>query len=80
MGKDLQIKLLIELWQIALSLGGQEFGGKCRQNAVITGRVITQRLLQRRRHQTGIARAGQQMSETGLQLPLRQNSCRPDMI
>ncbi|MFZ4534928.1 hypothetical protein [Propionivibrio sp.] len=30
--------------------------------------MITQRLLQRRRHQTGVTRTGQQMSEAGLQL------------
>jgi hypothetical protein len=58
LGKDLQIKLLVELGKVTLRRGGEQFGGECRQNAVIAGGVIAQRLLQHRSHQTGVAGTG----------------------
>ena len=62
MGKDVEEKLLVELWQIALGGGVEEFGGQ-RQDAVIAGRVIASRLSQLWRHQGGVAGARDQIVE-----------------
>ena len=67
MSEDLQVKLLVELWQVPLGRGGEEFGGQRRQDAVIAGGMVTQDLLHLRGHQAGVASAGQEMAEAGKQ-------------
>jgi hypothetical protein len=66
--KDIEIQLFIKHGQIALGSGCQQLGGHRRQNSVVACGMITQSMLQRLRHQTGIARTGQQMRQTDEQL------------
>ena len=47
--------------QFALRRSGQELGGHRREDAVVAGGVIAQRVTQAYGHQAGIARAGQQV-------------------
>jgi hypothetical protein len=48
--KDIQVKLLVELSQIALCRSGQQFGGQGGEDAVVAGGMVTQCMSQLRRH------------------------------
>lgn len=65
LSEDIEAKLLVELDQVTLRSCSEEFGGERSEDAVIAGGVIAQGVTQLRRHQTGIAGAGQQMIKAG---------------
>ncbi len=66
-GKNAQVKLLVELWQVSLGDGGEEFGSQCGQDAVVAGGVVTRGLLQLWRHQAGVAGSGWEVVQADLQ-------------
>lgn len=66
-GKDIHVKLLVKHRQVLLRSYRKRFCRHRRRNPIIFGRMIAQSLAQRRRHQTGITRPGQQMLQASQQ-------------
>ena len=61
--ENLQVQLFVEYGELTLGARREQFGRHRGQQAVVAGRMFTQGLAERRRHQAGVAGLGQHMVE-----------------
>lgn len=63
--EDVEVKLLVELHELALCGGGEELGGHGGQHAVVAHRVVADGVHQFGRHQAGSTGAREQVFQAG---------------